>query len=116
MFIPGKAEQYYPQGTDWSRLRFACFLGLDTFADVLGYDTGLPHKAAHWRKLRAQRILKMQSRHPDGRMYAEGEFKTYPGREQMVLWMLSDAHLLQWLADHNALTKKKNWLADSTAQ
>lgn len=116
MFIPGKAEQYYPQGTDWSRLRFACFLGLDTFSDVLGYDRGLPHKAADWRQLRAKRILKMQSRHPDGRMYAKGEFERYPGREQMVFWMLSDAHLLQWLSDHDAIAKKKKWLADSTAR
>jgi len=116
MFIPGKAEQYYPQGTDWSRLRFACFLGQDTIADVLGYDEGLPHKASHWRLLRSKRILKMQSRHDDGRMYAEGEFSRYPGREQMVLWMISDAHLLQWLADHDALAKKKNWLAGSGAQ
>jgi len=111
MYIPGKAEQYYPQGTDWSPLRFACFLGLDTFADILGHDRGLPHKAAHWRELRANEILRMQSRHADGRMYADGEFSNYPGREQMVLWMLSDLFLLQWLKDHDALAKKKNWLA-----
>jgi hypothetical protein len=113
MFIPGKAEQYYPQGTDWSRLRFACFLGLDTCADILGYGRGLPHKAAHWRELRAKKILQMQARHADGRMYAHGEFSRYPGREQMVLWMLSDVYLLQWLGDHNALAKKANWLQSS---
>ena len=112
MFIPRKAEQYYPQGTDWSPLRFACFLGMDTIADLLGYDEGLPHKAAAWRTLRSERILEMQSRHEDGRMYAEEEFKSYPGREQMVFWMLSDAHLLQWLSDRGALAEKKNWLAE----
>jgi hypothetical protein len=30
--------------------------------------------------------------------------------------MLSDAHLLQWLADHDALAEKKNWLAGCEAQ
>jgi len=115
MYIPGKAEQYYPQGTDWLRLRFACFLGLDAYADVLGYDRGLPHKAADWRKLRAEKILSMQSRHADGRMYAEDEFTGYPGREQMIFWMVSDTHLLQWLADHKALAKKGNWLTNATA-
>ncbi len=116
MYIPGKAEQYYPQGTDWSTLRFTCFLGLDTFADVLEYDKGLPHKASHWRKLRAEKILEMQSRHADGRMYAQGEFDSYPGREQMVLWMLGDSYLLQWLADRKAIAKKGNWLSDAAVQ
>ena len=41
-------------------------------------------------------------------MYAEGEFDNYPGREQMVFWLLSDAHLLQWLDDRNAVSEKKN--------
>ncbi len=116
MFIPEKAEQYYPQGTDWSPLRFASFLCLDTYADIFGYDKGLPHKAKHWRELRAKKILKMQSRHPDGHMYAKGEFDTYPGQEQMVLWVLSDVYLLQWLADQNAIAKKENWLVETSPQ
>jgi len=111
MYIPGSAEQYYPQGTDWSRLRYACYLGMDTIADVLGYDAGLPHRAAHWRELRARRILQMQARHADGRLYADDEFTSYPSREQMVFWMVGDAHLFQWLADRHALAKKANWLA-----
>lgn len=116
MYIPDSPEQYYPQGTDWSRYRYACFYGMDTIADILGYDEGLPHRAAHWRELRARRILEMQSRHPDGRMYADGEFDRYPGREQMIFWMIADAHLLQWLADRNALTGKANWLGDTETE
>jgi hypothetical protein len=110
MYVPGRAEQYYPQGTDWSVHRFACFYWLDTYAHILGYDKALPHKASKWRELRGRKILEMQSRHADGRMYAKGEFDRYPGREQQVLWVLSDAYLLQWLADQKALSSKGNWL------
>ena len=109
MYIPGSPEQYYPEGTDWSSYRYACFYGLDVLADVLGYDKDLP-RASVWRKLRAERILELQSRHTDGRMYQEGEFDNYWGKEQMVFWMISDAHLLQWLADREAISEKQNWL------
>ena len=30
----------------------------------------------------------------------------------MVYWMLSDAHLLQWLADCDGLASKENWLTE----
>ena len=109
MYIPGSPEQYYPEGTDWSKHRYACFYGLDSFVDVLGYDTHLPG-ASEWRKLRAERILEFQSRHSDGRMYSKGEFDNYWGKEQMVFWMMADAHLLQWLADRDAISEKQNWM------
>ena len=115
MYVPGRPEQYYPEGTDWSIHRFACFYWLDTCAHILGYDKTLPHKAEKWMELRGRKIFKMQSRHADGRMYASGEFDRYPGREQQVLWVLSDAYLLQWLADRKALSSKGNWLEGGDA-
>ena len=116
MYIPGKAEQYYPQGTDWSRYRFACFYLMDTYAYVLGVDKKLPHKAADWMSLRADRMLGMQSRHRDGRTYARGEFDRYLGSEQFVLWVMSDAYLLLWLKERSAISAKGNWLSENTAQ
>ncbi len=109
MYISGSPEQYYPEGTDWSKYRYACYYGMDALVDVLKYDKKLP-KAAEWRKLRGERILELQSRHEDGRMYEKGEYDNYGGVEQMVFWMMTDAHLLQWLADRDALSKKSNWL------
>jgi len=109
MYVPDSPDQYYPEGTDWSNFRYACFLGLDGLADVLKYDKGLP-KASEWRRLRTKRILELQSRHKDGSMYEDGEFYGYWGKEQMVFWMMSDTHLLQWLADRNAVSEKGNWL------
>ncbi|MEM6641433.1 MAG: hypothetical protein AAF616_00525 [Bacteroidota bacterium] len=109
MYIAGSPEQYYPQGTDWSQYRYACYYGMDALTDVLEYDKKLP-KASNWVKLRGERILELQSRHEDGRMYKPGEYDNYWGKEQMCFWMFADAHLLYWLADRNALSKQKNWL------
>jgi len=109
MYIKGSPEQYYPEGTDWSKYRYACYYGMDALVDILGYDKELP-KAAEWRRLRGERILELQSRHGDGRMYEKCEFDNYWGKEQMVFWMIADAHLLQWLADRKALSNKSDWL------
>lgn len=109
MYIKGSPEQYYPEGTDWSKYRYACYYGLDALVDVLEYDKNLV-KVSEWRKLRGERILELQSRHKDGRMYKDGEFDNYWGKEQMIFWMISDAHMLQWLADRQAVSKKSNWL------
>lgn len=112
MYIPGSPEQYYPQGTDWSQYRYASFFGMDSLADVLGYDKDLPRKAADWRKLRAERIYELQSRHEDGRMYAKGEYDTYWCAEQMVFWMMTDGHFLQWLVDRGVRFERGDWLAE----
>ncbi|QBG49150.1 hypothetical protein EGM51_17760 [Verrucomicrobia bacterium S94] len=112
MFIPGSPEQYYPKGTDWSKYRYACFYGMDALFDVLGYDAGLGEKASEWRRLRGERMLEMQLRHADGRLYAPGEYDTYKGVEQMVFWMMADAHLLQWLSDHGVCFDRKNRLEE----
>ena len=109
MYIPGKAEVYYPQGTDWSRYRFDIFYQVDMFADILGLDRGLPHRAAEWLPIRSQRLLEMQARHPDGHLFAKGEFTTYPGCESEVAWGFADTLLLTWLHDRGALHPEANW-------
>ncbi len=109
MYIPGRAEVYYPQGTDWSRYRFDIFYHVDVWADALGLDRELPHKAAEWLPIREQRLSQMQARHNDGRLFAPDEFKKYPGAEQMAAWIFADAFLVNWLSDHQALSKEGNW-------
>lgn len=109
MYIPDSPEQYYPEGTDWSVHRYACYYGLDALVDVLKYDKKLP-KAADWVQLRGERIVEFQSRHTDGKMYKPGEYDTYKGVEQMIFWMCADAHLLYWLSDRKAVSKTDNWL------
>jgi hypothetical protein len=103
MYIPGKVELYYPQGTDWSKYRVDIYYLLDVNVHLLGLDKGLKHKAIDWLRLRAARIEAMQSRHNDGKMYAREEFTTYPGCEQMAAWQLSDAYLFFWLHSRKSI-------------
>ncbi|MCX7048581.1 MAG: hypothetical protein NTX50_24230, partial [Candidatus Sumerlaeota bacterium] len=86
MYIPGKAEQYYPQGTDWSRFRFDIYYGADAYADILGLDKGLERRAREWMAPRATRMLAMQSRFSDGQMltmqsrFSDGQMLTMQSR------------------------------------
>lgn len=115
MYIPGRPEVYYPQGTDWSRFRFDLFYSVDTFADVLGLDKGLPHRAIEWLPIRGQRLVEMQARHPDGHLYAQGEFDTYRGAEQETAWIFADTLLLDWLRDRGGLTPEADWNSPQNA-
>ncbi len=104
IYQTGQAEVYYPTGTDWSPHRLDIFYIYDVFAQTLKLDTDLP-KGKHgqdWAKLRAERMLAMQARFPDGRMFAPGEYESYPGREQMVGWQIGDVLLLRWLQAQKA--------------
>lgn len=87
------------------------YYGMDVYAHVLNWDKGLP-PAKEWIKQRAARILTMQARHPDGHMYAQGEFDKFKPREQFAANALAQAYLLLWLNAHGALGKRGNWLAD----
>jgi hypothetical protein len=110
MYIPGEPQNYYPQGTDWTTSDYCQFLLMDTYAHVLNHDKSLPHKAIDWMKVRAEKVLEMQSRHRDGHLYAPGEYDNYTGAEQMALWHLGEVYLVQWLADQNEISPKANWL------
>ncbi len=139
IYLPGKAEVYYPMGTDWSPYRFDIYYLYDTFAHVRGwdkavatgsdaavtaYDTsahvrgwdkGFPHSAQEWMRVRAKRMLDMQARFTDGGMYAPNEHRAYPN-DQMVAWQMGDALLLQWLNAQNAIDKTGNWLVQATTK
>lgn len=116
MYIPGKPEVYYPQGTDWSVFRFDIFYNMDTYAAVLTHDAELAKMARNWMRIRGRKIYQMQERHEDGRIYAHGEFDRYIGAEQLALWVLSDSYLIQWLATKNSISEKGNWLANEPTQ
>jgi hypothetical protein len=115
MYIPGKAEVYYPQGTDWSKFRFDIYYLMDVNAHVLGWDKGLKHKAADWMRIRGNRIQAMQARHSNGSMFTQQEYPTYPGKEQMVAWQTADAYMLFWLDAKHAMARPrkagKGWLS-----
>jgi hypothetical protein len=110
IYVPGRAEVYYPEGTDWYPDRIDHFYLLDTYVHVLGWDSGGP-PAQTWMRLRAEKLLERQSRTPDRCVYAPGEFTRYPKQEQEAAWLVSDAFLLHWLRSNGGLSKKGNWLA-----
>lgn len=112
MYTPGKAEVYYPMGTDWSRFRFPVFYRADVYAHVLGWGRDWPHPPAEWMRLRADRILQMQARHADGHLFAPGEFDTYRGAEQMACWLFADAFLLHRLHECSQIGKQADWNND----
>ena len=111
IYKENEADVYYPKGCDWSTCDVSNYYLNDVWARVLGWDQGLPHKAAHWMNLRAAKMLQMQQRHPDGRMFAPGEYDTYPGAEQMMAWLLADALLALRLDAYQLLGKPADWLS-----
>ena len=113
IYLPGKAGVYYPNGTDWSTYDYAQFYHIDSYAHILGWDKNLPHSASRWMNIRADEMLKMQSRHKDGRMFAKGEYDTYQGSEQWIAWCMTDAFLPLWLNAQNKLSKTANWLNET---
>ena len=57
-------------------------------------------------RLRADKMLEQQLRHPDGRRYAADEFRRFPGREQMFFQILGNAFMLQWLDAHGTIREE----------
>ena len=110
VYRENEADVYYPQGSDWSTTDVSNFYLNDVWAKVLGWDQGLPHKASYWIDLRAAKMRRLQARHPDGWMFAEGEYDTYPGAEQMMAWLLGDALLALRLDACGLLSKPADWL------
>jgi hypothetical protein len=112
IYVPGRAEVYYPEGTDWFAGRVVVYYLLDVYADVLGWDPDNGKDAKYWMRLRAGRILQRQQQHVDRRVYGPGEFTRHAPREQDAAWGLADAFLLQWLRARGSLSDKGNWLAE----
>jgi hypothetical protein len=116
IYVPNEANVYYPKGVDWSTHDLSLYYLIDVWAHVLGWDNELPpaaRRAATWMRLRATKMLEMQHRHEDRRMFARGEYETYPGAEQWVTWCIADAFLALWLDAHNAMGTKSNWLVEA---
>jgi hypothetical protein len=110
------AEQYYPDGTDWSVHRHDVFLQLDAFAETFGVDAGAAYDAAGWGRARLDRMLQMQSRHSDGRLYAPGEFDSWLPKEAYALEVMSRVWMVDWLDKQDALNAPSNWNASLAPQ
>ncbi|MGI9458122.1 MAG: hypothetical protein ACR2NU_16280 [Aeoliella sp.] len=108
IYVQGRPNVYYPAGNDWSFHDLTLFYLMDVYAHEFSWND----KATEWMDLRADAMLKMQERHDDRRMFADGEYDTYSGAEQWAFWCLTDAFLPQWLKKCGRRVEKRNWLAD----
>jgi len=111
IYRPGEPFMYYPQRADWSRVNCISSYLVDVHAWTLGLDKDLPHSAKHWMQVRAAKIREMQQRHTDRRIWADGEFDTWPGREQTACGRLGAAFLMLWIHAQDGTVKRANWLS-----
>ncbi len=111
MYRPGEPYLYYPVKADWGRVDCLTPYCLDVYSWTLGLDRGLPHHARDWMRIRAAKILEMQQRHEDLRVYADGESDKWPGREQTACGRLGVAFLTLWMHTQNYPVRQANWLS-----
>jgi hypothetical protein len=109
--VPGRAEVYFPQGTDRFVGRVACYYVIDTWAHLLGWGKDLPVSPSTWMGLRANAIVRNQERYEDRRLYAEGELTSFVPREQNDFKRIADAYLALWLHERGALRPTGDWRA-----
>ncbi len=85
----------YPSGTDWTLYRADMLADVHLKMERLGRDA----QAAPLANLALEVLERMQARHPDGNLFAPGEFVTYRGHEQHAGWLLATAMLTAKLWD-----------------
>lgn len=62
------ANIYYPQGTDWSKVRRHNMALMDVAEFMAGHDAGFS-----WGKAHINAVIAQQTRHKDGRVFSPGE-------------------------------------------
>jgi hypothetical protein len=62
------ANIYYPQGTDWSKVRRHNMALMDVAEFVAGHGAGFS-----WGKAHIKAVIAQQARHKDGRVFSPGE-------------------------------------------
>jgi hypothetical protein len=105
IYVDGKGNFYYPQGTDWGTGRRMNAVAVDVAAATLGTDNFASQKGAYWEALHATDALNMQNRFTDGRTYAgspsdAGSEDSYQGREEWVAMLAAEAHLLKYVKNN----------------
>ena len=94
---------YYPQGTDWSTLRYDDVSLMDLYAEFQGLDIGKSYDAMGWVKARLNAIQSIQNRPGHtGNLYQTGDWvNDWRAKETFALQQLSEEWMLWWLMQHN---------------
>jgi len=97
MYIPGKAEVYYPQGSDWGTEIYDSYANIDIAAWMYGYDSGEKFSAAYWAKLHVNAVLNQQKRFKDGHTYLDDKENSYYGKEAAIATRMASAWMSIWV-------------------
>lgn len=91
----GSYHLYYPEGNDWADndIRQDIYLLADVHALKAGWNSNTSASASSWILSRVAQIAAMQARFETGQTYADGEYDSFPPREQFACWQLGDAYL-----------------------
>ncbi|MBL8027013.1 MAG: fibronectin type III domain-containing protein, partial [Fibrobacteres bacterium] len=115
IYQEGKANVYYPSGTDWSNARIDLHLQVSAFASL--FPDVAKRSAIHpdvWAKIRADTIEWRMKRFTTGQQYAPGEWD-YAGQSPWILAevmggsMFSSTYLARWIKSSGAFSKVGNW-------
>lgn len=105
-------EVYYPEGDSWGQVRRINFLTQDVMAETFALDGARQHGATHWKRLRTQQQLSLQSRFADGRTYTDDTEFRYPGREEYTAQMAAMAWLTVYVTDRTTLSLDRDDYGD----
>lgn len=98
MYQEGKADVYYPEGSDWGMGVYDTYANLDVAAFTYGWDKlSSKHKGAYWAKLHANKVLEQQQRFVDRHTYIGDQENSYPGREEAIASRMGSAWMTIWL-------------------
>ncbi|RJR19154.1 MAG: hypothetical protein C4582_10715 [Desulfobacteraceae bacterium] len=110
IYVDGEAKVHYPQGTDWSPMRVDNFFALDVLVSVLGLDQKVSTKGDAWALLRADYMLKMQSREGTGQLFIPADQFNFAPKESFAALHFCYAYLALWLKQHDRISPIRNWL------
>lgn len=97
MYIPGLAQVYYPQGSDWGTEIYDSLVNMDIAAWMYGFDKGQRYDGKYWAQLHLDAVTKQQSRFLDGHTYLDNKENSYSGKEAAIATRIASAWMTVWM-------------------
>ncbi|TKC08830.1 hypothetical protein [Pedobacter frigoris] len=97
MYIPGQAQVYYPEGSDWGKEIYDSFVNMDIAAWMYGFDKGDQYNGKYWAQLHLDAVVKQQSRFSDGHTYLDNNENNYSGKEAAIATRIASAWMTVWM-------------------
>lgn len=97
MYIKGKSEVYYPQGSDWGTEIYDSFANMDIAAWMYKFDKGQKYGGKYWANLHLKAIVNQQKRFKDGHTYLNDKEDSYFGKEAAISTRMASAWMTIFL-------------------